>query len=185
MKKIFMAIALCLICAVNGFGQFTCKTIDNGFDEPFKKAFCYSSSNSPDKGVLCFEEDIRWPFMYIVGSYFCDDDFIVNIAFDNGNKYNVIGEKSDNSKLVYLSAPTIRQEYDSLGLPIYNPSIGSKNTLLWDDLFEDIKKCSTIKIRINESHCGTNVYYFNLKGSSVFVKKILLILGWRYAMINI
>ena len=143
MKKIFTVIALSLMCAAS-FGQFIYKVVDNGFDEPFKKAICYSTSNSPDKGLLCLEEDGRWPFLYIAGSYFCGDECVVDISFNNGNRYRILGKTSESNKTLYLDVPIIQEKYDSLGCPIYNPSVGLPDTLLWDGLFEDIRKCSTI-----------------------------------------
>ena len=154
MKKIIMAIALCLVCA-SCFGQFICKTIDNGFDEPFKKAICYSTPDSPDKGSLCFEEKFAHPYTYITGSYFCDDVLLIDVSFDNGNKYLLSGEKGKKSNFVHIVPYCTRFNMET-----------EECHKEWEEFWNDMKTCSVVKFRINESHCENNVYFFNLKGSS-------------------
>lgn len=161
MKKFLMAIALCLVCAANVFGQFTYKVVDNGFDEPFKKAICYSTQNSPDKGLLCFEEGDEHPFIYIAGSYFCDDSFFIDCSFDNGDKFRLYGDCSSDSKDVFIREPKDVEGFYARHLN-YTDEV-------WENFWKDMRCCSLVKFRVNESHCDTDVYYFSLKNSSAAI----------------
>jgi hypothetical protein len=161
MKKIFSILVITLV-VMNCFGQFTCKTVDNGFDEPFKKALCYTSANSPDKGILCMEEQEEYPFIYIYGSYFCDDSFFIDCSFDNGDKFKLYGDAGSDSKYVIIRNPKDVEDFYANYID-YTAEV-------WEKFWEDMKKCATVKFRVIESHCTNNIYYFNLKGSTNAIK---------------
>ena len=163
MKKILVVLMMCIV-SIMSFGQFSYKVVNNGFDEPFKKAICYSASNSPDKGILSLEEGVTNPRLYITGLYFCDDVFLVEASFDNNHRYCLSGKKSSNSKYIHIEPYCMEFIMD--------------NSLLcheeWDNFWNDMKNCSIVKFRINETHCETDIYYFSLKNSTSAIKFVTI-----------
>jgi hypothetical protein len=122
--------------------QWTYRNIDNGFDEPYKIAHSAVNNN----GFVKLEEDEGTIFFYLQGTYFCDeypDVDLVYVVNGQNKKYNIQGFKTSNSTIIVLS-------FD----------------LLNDEMLNDFKNCTTLKIRVNETHCRTDVYTFNMSKSS-------------------
>jgi hypothetical protein len=122
--------------------QWSYKDIDNGFDDPYRIAFSSTNNN----GFLKLEEDEGDIFFYLQGTYFCDDYPDVDLVFvvnGQNKKYNIVGMKSSNSTIIFLST-----------------------NLLNDIMLDDFKNCTSLKIRVNETYCRTNTYTFNMSKST-------------------
>lgn len=101
------------------------------------------------------EKTVKYPFLYLNGSYFCDDVISCDFVFTVGGvdkKYVVEGMKSSDNTMIFFE----------------------------DDLFSDkdfksdFLAASKVKIRANESYCDTEYYTFTMSGSTAaynFVNK--------------
>jgi hypothetical protein len=80
------------------------------------------------------------------GGYYCDENPTIDLAFIvNGvsKKYSVDGGISTSGEVLYIL-----------------------DNLLSDSLMvQDFKTCSTLKVRLNDSICGTKTYTFSMSGS--------------------
>jgi len=140
MKKLITILAIILFNSVNA--QWVYKTIDNGFDESFKRAYVADKNNEV---FLTIEEDLSEPFMAILGPYYCDDIAIVEFVFIvNGNKIHF-------SELAFKTEDNI----------YYFKSV------IWTKEFKQAFLNSTsLKIRINQEYCGNDIYSFNMSKST-------------------
>jgi hypothetical protein len=140
MKKLILSSAL--LCAITtAKAQWTYKNVDNGIDEPYK--ICYTESNN--SAYLKLENYEGKVMFYISGSYFCEDFPTADIVFTvsgETKKHQVIGARSKDSKLVFLSFDIASEEF-----------------------YEDFKKASSVKVRVNETYCTTDVFTFNMANS--------------------
>lgn len=143
MKKLMLFLMLFLTTSL--FSQWTYETVNNGFDEPYRIAY-----TSADNGAFLKLENFEGSIIfYIQNTYTCDDYPIVEmICVVNGEnkKYTFYSETSQDRTSVFFT-------YD----------------LENSGLLEDFKNCTTLKVRINESYCETEIYSFNMwKSSSAF-----------------
>jgi hypothetical protein len=127
---------------MNAFSQWTCKSVDNGFDEPYDIVYSNIINGASIK-LLKGETpcDIRFT---IHGKYFCDDNINVNLTFIvNGEyeKYYLKTSKSRNSEWLYFSD-------------------------LSDKFWGDFKKATVVKIRVNETYCSSEYYEYKMTGST-------------------
>ncbi len=148
MKKV---LSVALLIATNTFGQWTYKTIDNKFDEPFKKAI------SEDKrgNFIMLEQDENAPFLAIKGSYFCEESLFVELSFQiNGTKklFAFDVDVSDDKRCLYFS------EY------------------IWDEEFTSaFKSANKLLVRVNQEYCTDDYFEFNFSGSTAaynFINKL-------------
>jgi hypothetical protein len=149
MKKLFF-IVLTLLFTGPIFSQWVTKVVDNQLDEPYRIAYCLTKSQ---RAILKMESAPGIIALYITGSYFCDESPVVDLAFVvNGvsKKYSLLGFKSNDSRTIFL--------YDNL--------LDPENV----EILQNFKKCSSIIIRINESHCTSEFHTFNMAGSSSAVE---------------
>lgn len=145
MKKVILNIASVLLVNIS-FAQWINKNVDNGFDDPYK--ICYTNPNSGS--VLKLENVYGQVSFYIQGSYFCTESPVVDISFMVNNqwqKYSVIAVKNEQSNALFL--------VDDLE---NNP------------MYSDFLKASSVKIRVNEEYCDTEIFQFNMSGSSSAIK---------------
>jgi len=142
MKKVFMMIAI-IICFVSvSFGQWNYKNVDNGLDEPYKISYV----SGTNRGYLKLQNDGCVTELVLFGSYFCDDFPTVDISFlVNGEykKMNLTGSKSTDSKAIFIK-----------GFFVSNENV---------NIF---KSSTSVKIRVNESHCESEIYEFTMSGST-------------------
>lgn len=158
MKKLLFTTLLTLIsCSV--FSQWTTKTIKNGFDEPFRKAYTVTNNygwlsmesgyeqtevinpNDSTKSMLTL------PLLYLNGSYFCDDNPDVDIVFvvaGVDKKWTVSTDKSSDSEILFFPSDLFS-----------NPKFKS-----------DFLSASKVRVRVNESHCSSDYYTFGMSGST-------------------
>jgi hypothetical protein len=143
MKKVINLILAVLITGcINA--QWNYKTINNGFDDPFKIAYVQSN----DYGLAKLENVNSSIVFYIQDTYFCDDYPSVDIVFTiNGvdKKYHLTGDKSNDNTTIFLT-------WDFESLP---------------ELLKDFKAATLMKVRINESYCTENTYSFKMTNTTL------------------
>jgi len=140
MKKLLMSIGV-LLC-LNANAQWTNKTINNGFDEPYR--ICYTATNN--LGYLKLENVDGQIYFYLNGKYCCDDSPVVNLSFIvNGVtvKYYCTANVGDNKDVVWIL-----------------------EDFLNSTVVESFKNCSTLNIRVNDTVCNEEIYSFNMSGSA-------------------
>lgn len=133
-----------LFLSFNFSAQWVYKTITDGFDEPYKVAY----TDNPTGAYLKMENVEGKVVFYVKGGYYCDDQLTYDFVFQLGQevyKVSGVGVKSQSSDIVFFTPDLMNEEYE---------------TVNW------FKKCSKLKIRINESYCTNSYYEFNMSKSS-------------------
>ena len=134
-----VGVMLCL----NANAQWINKNVNNDFDKPHR--YCYVNSSSID--YLGLGNSNNEIYFYMAGGYYCDETPTVELAFIiNGvaKNFSVDGSISSDKETVYIL----------------------DNLLANTDILQAFKTCSTLKIRINDSICGTEIYSFKMSGST-------------------
>ena len=143
MKKTIFTIATLLVANLS-IAQWTNKSVDNGFDEPYK--ICHTRKNNGS--ILKLENVYGSTALYLQGGYFCDKVPFVDLSFLVNNKwvkYSIIGFTNDEKDCVFLS-----------------------DFLQESEFFMSFLNCTSMKIRVNDD-CGmpvTEIYEFNMSGST-------------------
>ena len=135
------------------FGQWVTKTVDNKLDAPYKISYC---SDVLDRAFLKLEAVGEQLSFYLGGSYFCDDMITVDIALvvnGESKRYSIEGMKSSNSKVLFLIDDLLAVEQA--------------------EFFKDFKACSSAVVRINETNCTSDIFKFNMSGSTKAVNFML------------
>ncbi len=147
MKKNILTLGA-LIIANLSMAQWINKSVNNGFDEPYR--ICHTTENN---GAILKLENVDGEIaFYLQGGYFCDDNPTVNISFLVNNewiKYTTEATKGDQSNALFL--------VDDMNI---------------SDAIVDFVKATSVKIRVNESHCATKYYQFSMSGSTSAYKFI-------------
>lgn len=149
MKKATLLLCLALI-GLTASSQWTHKVINSEFDGKFKKAF----TKIDNGGFLAMEvgeipidtSEDKYPFIYLMGVYFCDESTTMQIALFVGKEiknYEAEATKSNDSRVYYIS--------DDIWTP---------------EFVSDFKKASRCSIRVNQDYCTTDYFSFNMTGSS-------------------
>lgn len=135
------------------FGQWVTKTVDNKLDAPYKISYC---SDVLDRAFLKLEAVGEQLSFYLGGSYFCDEMITVDIALvvnGESKRYSIEGMKSSNSKVLFLIDDLLAVEQA--------------------EFFKDFKACSSAVVRINETNCTSDIFKFNMSGSTKAVNFML------------
>jgi hypothetical protein len=140
MKTLLITIGLAL--SYTASAQWIYKTVNNGFDDPYKIAHTDLVQNE----FLKLENyDNRISF-YIDNLYICDETVNVDISFlVNGvyQKYNIENcSISEDNETVFLVS-----------------------NLTTHEMLSSFKTASLVKIRINDNTCGVATYEFKMAGS--------------------
>jgi hypothetical protein len=150
MKKIILSVGMALTFN-NAYSQWVNKSVNNGFDTPYKIAYNHSKEGN-DIMVKLENVDGDVAF-YLQGEYFCDDDVRVDISFlVNGvyKKYYATGGLSSDNTCLFLI-----------------------DNMTNDVTLYDFKMATLMKIRVNDPTCGELVLNFSMSGSTsamTFVK---------------
>tara|TARA_R110000868_G_scaffold159064_2_gene387548 strand:+ start:683 stop:1135 length:453 start_codon:yes stop_codon:yes gene_type:complete len=129
--------------------QWSYENISNDFDDPYRIA--YTTVNN--SAFLKLENVKGRIVFYIQGGYYCDESPIVDLVFIlNGVnvKYSITGFTSESSEAIFLTADLMNNE-----------------------MLDSFKKCSTLKVRVNESYCDNEIYTFNMSKSSSALNYII------------
>jgi hypothetical protein len=133
-----------------GYSQWSYKTINNGFDDPYRIAYTAQNNGA----ILKLEKVGDEVSFYITGGYYCEENPIVNLVF-------VI----DGKDVKFYS-----ESHTSMD----NETVFMMDNILTSNLLDPFKNCTSIRIRVNESYCDTKTYTFNMKGSTAalnFIKE--------------
>ena len=147
MKKLLMSVGV-MLC-LNANAQWTNKTINNGFDDPYR--ICYTATNN--LGYLKLENVDGQIYFYLNGKYCCDDSPVVNLSFIvNGVtvKYYCTANVGDNKDVVWILEDFLNSA-----------------------VVESFKNCSTLNIRVNDTVCNEEIYSFNMSGSTAALNFII------------
>ena len=140
MKKLLISIGV-MLC-LNANAQWTNKTINNGFDDPYR--ICYTATNN--LGYLKLENVDGEIYFYLNGKYCCDENPVVNLSFIvNGVtvKYYCTAHVSEDKGTVFIL-----------------------DDFLESNVVESFKNCSSLNIRVNDTVCNEEIYSFNMSGST-------------------
>lgn len=141
MKKVILNLAFILTCFMS-YSQWIYKTVNNGFDDPYKIAYTTASNGA----ILKLEKVDDAVAFYLTGGYHCEDDPIVDLVFVvNGvdDKYYSQASTSDDRQTVFII-----------------------DDILVSNALDSFKACTALKVRINEVYCDTDIYIFNMKNST-------------------
>jgi len=142
MKKLLLALVTVTLFTTTSFSQWVSKKIDNGFDTPYYIAYTQDGQNAYLK-----LENYKGIAFYMGGVYVCDESVGVDISFlvnEEYQKYYITGNVSDNRKTLFMV-----------------------NDLNSDPKFlADFKAATSIRIRVNDTTCDTEIYEFKMTGST-------------------
>lgn len=133
---------LLLLVPMFGTAQWSYETVDNGFDEAYKIAYTKKS----DGAFLKMENVDGEVILYIQGYFFCDEDTEVDLSlYVNGKweKYTGTGVVSNDQTTIFLVPD-----------------------MIYSDMLEDFKAATTMKIRTRQLTCTSQVFEFNMTGST-------------------
>jgi hypothetical protein len=142
MKKLLLALATVTLFTTTSFSQWVSKKIDNGFDTPYYIAYTQDGQNAYLK-----LENYKGIAFYMGGVYICDESVTVDVSFlVNGEyqRYYLTGNVSDNHKTLFL--------VDDLNSD--------------PEFLADFKAATSIRIRVNDTTCDTEIYEFKMTGST-------------------
>jgi hypothetical protein len=145
MKTLLLSFVLCTSIS---YSQWTSKTVNNGFDEPYR--ICHSKE--VDGAILKLENVNGKVVFYIQGMYVCEDEIVVDISFlinSEYSEYTFVSKASKDHEVLFFT-------WDLLG---------SKAD-------EDFQACREAKVRIKDSTCGESIYTFQMSGSTLALKYI-------------
>lgn len=141
MKKLLVLVSVSLF-SFSALSQWVVTKIDNGFDTPYKIA--YTEDGQSEFLKL---ENYKGIAFYIGGVYVCDESVTVDISFlVNGEyqKYTTVGKVSENHKTLFM--------VDDLNSDL--------------EFLADFKAASSVRIRVNDTTCDTEIYEFKMTGST-------------------
>jgi len=142
MKTIILSMALFFVANINA--QWSYQLITDGFDDPYKVAYTESDGTA----YLKLEKYEGKLLFFIKGGFFCDDNLTCDFVFSTENenyKTSLLGQKSTSSEMVFFTWDLMSESADFI---------------TW------FKKCSKVKIRINETTCTTDYFTFSMGKSS-------------------
>jgi hypothetical protein len=148
MKKLVLSVAV-VLASMTAKAQWVYQKVDNGIDNPYNIAY----TNNEGEATLKIENLDGELAFYITGSYFCEDKPKVDIVFvvnGENKKYQITASKSKSSKTVYLTFDLIKEVYA-----------------------EDFKNASSVKVRVNETYCTTDVFTFGMEKSKLAIEFML------------
>lgn len=138
-------IVISLFCSFISHSQWTYETINNGFDDPYRIAYTKEMNGA----ILKLENVEGSVFFYIQGSYTCEDYPLVEVICVVGGenkKYTFYATTSEDKSVVFIT-----------------------DDLANSGMLTDFKNATSIKIRINETYCDTEIFSYNmLKSSSAY-----------------
>ena len=152
-NKTLIFTLLLMLSANKSYSQWVTKIVDNKLDAPYKISYCTEPLNKVFLKLEVVGEELSF---YLGGSYFCDEMITVDIALVvNGEpkRYTIEGMKGSNSKVLFLVDDLLAVEQA--------------------EFFKDFKACSSAVVRINETNCTSDIFKFNMSGSTKAVNFML------------
>jgi hypothetical protein len=141
MKKLIITL-IALICFIPVQAQWKFETVDNGFDSKFKVA--YADAVNKKAFVKLFQQsDGRIGFLIYEG-FICTDYPTIELTFFVNGEWQayepLTGIKSTDNEKVYILNDISSVE-------------------------ADFRKASIMKIRLDDTHCGKQIFEFDMTGS--------------------
>lgn len=149
MKSLLLVLVSTTLFNTYSFSQWVSKKIDNGFDKPH-----YTAYTNDDQDAYLKLESYKGVAFYISGLFICVEKVNVDILFsvnDINKRYTLTCNVSSNHETVFL--------VDDISSDA--------------DILADFKAASTIKIRINDTTCETEVHEFKMTGSTAAFNAVL------------
>lgn len=154
MKSLLLVLVLAL--SYTASAQWEYQTVENGLDDPYKIAYCQSiGSLLPSLIKLELLDNGQLAF-YIQSVFICEEEPIIEMAFlINGkySKYSEYGSTSSDNTTVFIN-----------------------NNLMHETMHDFVnyfKSCSSLKLRITDTDCGSETYDFNMKNSTAALEFML------------
>jgi hypothetical protein len=148
MKKLLLVLLGTTVFSLNSLAQWKVDKIDNGFDTPYYIAYTQDGQNAYLK-----LENYKGIAFYMGGIYVCDESVVVDISFMvNGEyqKYYLTGNVSENRKTLFM--------VDDLNSDA--------------EFLADFKAASSVRIRVNDKTCDTEIYEFKMTGSTAAFNRV-------------
>jgi hypothetical protein len=147
MKTLLITIGLAL--SYTASAQWVYETVNNGLDNPYRIAYTAENNGSWLKlenvdGAISF---------YIAGGYTCEDYITVDISFLVSGvykKYTFNAVTSGDGDVVFFV-----------------------DNLLTADCLADFKACNILKLRINDTSCGADIFQFKMSGSTAALNYVI------------
>jgi hypothetical protein len=149
MKKLLSLIIVTTLINVS-YSQWVTRTVDNGLDDTYKIAYCPDANKSSLLKMEMVNDNI---VLYVTGSYFCDDNPLIEIAMKVGAsnvRYSFTGTKSRDSKTIFFINRMISYETE--------------------DFIKNFELAERLVMRVNESHCEDEMYIFDMTNSRLALK---------------
>lgn len=128
------------------YSQWVFQTVDNGIDVPYKIAY---NSSSDKKAILKMEQSREGVALYVSGSYFCDESPSIDVALmvnSEPQRYRFYGFKSSDNETVFILLNMLESEQAQF--------------------LRDFKASTKFIVRINETHCTSDIFTFNMMNST-------------------
>jgi hypothetical protein len=147
--KPLLLIASIIICG-NASAQWETKKIDNGFDPPYHIASCLDTKNNFIKIENFGDGKIA---LILYTGYFCTETPFVELTYkmDTGwSRFsgNSLLRTSDKKKII------LSTDIDKI-------------------MYDEFRKSSLLKIRVDDEHCGKAVYEFIMLGSKNAIEFVI------------
>lgn len=144
MKKSIAILVMLLSFGIELSAQWTYKTVDNGFDEPYRVA--YAESTTGKEFIKLYNSGISgYVGLSMFEGYMCSEQPGVEMSFLVNGKWE---------KYEMLTGMTLSDKKQFVILT----SVKSIET--------DFRGASVLKIRVTDDHCGSEIYEFNMSGSA-------------------
>jgi hypothetical protein len=155
MRQLVLSFAM-LALAFVAHSQWSYKTIDNGLDTAYRIAYCDASASTyRNNNIFVKLENVEGEIaLYVSGTYTCDVEPIVEMAFlVNGayKKYTFTGLTSTSHKTVFIITDMMSNQ----------------------SFVDDFKASSLMKVRVNDEDCGEETHEFKMTSSSAALTYML------------
>lgn len=141
-KQIIMLLAL--VSGLELSAQWEMKTVDNGFDEPYRVA--YAESTTGKEFIKLYNSGVSdYVGLSMFEGYMCSETPGVELSFlVNGKweKYEALTGLTLSDKKQFLILTSVKS------------------------IEADFRAASILKIRVTDDHCGSEIYEFNMSGSA-------------------
>lgn len=143
-KGIFLVMGVLMVGTLHA--QWSYKTVKNGFDDPYKLAFT-PENNGASAYMLIVDTTV---ILELSGGSYCDQNPKVDVVLvvnREDKKFEFEGYKGQTSDVVYIT-------WDMESNP---------------EFIDAFMLATTMRVRINESYCNTEVYTYKMtNGKAAF-----------------
>lgn len=152
MKKHMILAAMAFLAFTRGNAQWENKISDNGFDPVFRYSVCDAKGN-PNVWIKIEKATDSTVLFLIFTGYVCDEDPTVDLSFKTDTGYvkkAVEGVVDKPKKRIYIGYININRDAGNV----------------W-------RNSTILRIRVNDGHCGTQIYTFDMTLSASALKWVI------------